>query len=73
MKYLGLILTLAFANTVAAKPQSDGASRSPNIIVFMADDMGYADAGFTGSQDILTPILDELAVVGTKHLRDEDT
>lgn len=36
----------------------------PNIIVFMADDMGYADAGFTGSTDIKTPNLDRLAASG---------
>ena len=36
----------------------------PNIIVIMADDMGYADAGFTGSKDIKTPNLDKLAKSG---------
>lgn len=36
----------------------------PNIIVIMADDMGYADAGFTGSKEILTPNLDRLADEG---------
>ena len=40
------------------------ATEKPNIIVFMADDMGYADAGFTGSQDIQTPNLDKLAASG---------
>ena len=30
----------------------------------MADDMGYADAGFTGSQDIKTQNLDEIAASG---------
>ena len=36
----------------------------PNIIVIMADDMGYADAGFTGAKDIQTPNLDALAASG---------
>lgn len=36
----------------------------PNIVIFMADDMGYADAGFTGSTDIRTPNLDALASSG---------
>ena len=36
----------------------------PNIIVIMADDMGYADAGFTGAKDIKTPNLDALAASG---------
>jgi len=34
---------------VASLSISDAADR-PNIIVIMADDMGYADAGFTGSK-----------------------
>lgn len=37
------------------------AAEQPNIIVVMADDMGFADAGFTGSKDIKTPHLDKLA------------
>ena len=40
------------------------ANDRPNIVVIMADDMGYADAGFTGSTDILTPNLDRLATSG---------
>ncbi|MDF7822384.1 sulfatase-like hydrolase/transferase [Pontiellaceae bacterium B12227] len=36
----------------------------PNIIVIMADDMGFQDAGFTGSKDIKTPHLDKLAAEG---------
>jgi arylsulfatase A-like enzyme len=40
------------------------AVEKPNIIVIMADDMGYGDAGFTGSQDIRTPNLDKLAASG---------
>ena len=42
-----------------------GASAAtPNIIVIMADDMGYSDAGFTGSKEILTPNLDRMASDG---------
>ncbi|TWU55599.1 sulfatase-like hydrolase/transferase [Rubripirellula reticaptiva] len=36
----------------------------PNIVLIMADDMGYADAGFTGATDIQTPNLDALAASG---------
>ncbi|MDU0355925.1 sulfatase-like hydrolase/transferase [Paraglaciecola aquimarina] len=38
----------------------------PNILVIMADDLGYADLGFTGAKDIFTPNLDALANNGVK-------
>ena len=36
----------------------------PNILVILADDLGYADLGFTGSKEIQTPVLDKLAANG---------
>jgi arylsulfatase A-like enzyme len=36
----------------------------PNILYILADDMGYADAGFNGCKDIKTPNLDRLAQAG---------
>jgi arylsulfatase A-like enzyme len=38
----------------------------PNILVIVADDMGYADAGFQGCTDIPTPKLDALAASGVR-------
>lgn len=36
----------------------------PNLIVILADDLGYGDVGFTGSEEIQTPVLDSLAQGG---------
>lgn len=36
----------------------------PNVILILADDLGYADLGFTGCQDFETPSIDKLATGG---------
>jgi len=38
--------------------------KSPNIIVILIDDAGYADFGFMGSKDLETPNIDKLAKSG---------
>ncbi|MGY3791223.1 sulfatase-like hydrolase/transferase [uncultured Aquimarina sp.] len=40
------------------------AQKKPNIILFFADDAGYADFGFQGSKVMKTPNLDKLAKKG---------
>jgi arylsulfatase A-like enzyme len=43
-----------------------GQTRPPNIVLLVADDMGYADIGVHGSKDIPTPNIDALARAGVR-------
>ena len=38
-----------------------GADERPNVIIMVADDLGWADVGFHGNDRIETPSLDRLA------------
>lgn len=42
------------------------AGEKPNILVIVADDMGFADSGFQGCQDVATPNIDSLAKNGVR-------
>jgi len=66
-----LVFTFALSSFLNLLPYSlaGGGSGSekcgkPNIVFFLADDLGYADCGFNGGKDIKTPALDRLAKAG---------
>ena len=42
------------------------AQEKPNVIIILADDLGWADLGFQGSQDIRSPHIDKLAAGGIR-------
>ena len=51
---------------VASTPVPIAATPPPNIIVILADDMGYGDLGAFGSPNNRTPRLDAMAAAGQK-------
>jgi arylsulfatase A-like enzyme len=49
--------------TKAGGHEKNLASR-PNVLVIMADDLGWGDVSYTGTKDIRTPFIDQLAEEG---------
>lgn len=60
-----IALVLLSACTVHAQQANSAANGRPNIILIMADDMGYSDLGCYGGE-IQTPNLDQLASGGLR-------
>ena len=58
-----LLLLAAFALSSLASAEN---ARRPNVIVILADDLGFADVGFNGCKDIPTPHIDSLAAHGVR-------
>ena len=61
IKYIISVLSLQMVCSLAAAP-----SHTPNIIIILADDLGYGDLGSYGASLIETPRLDALAQQGMR-------
>src|SRR5687768_17258073 len=59
---IGLLLLTILSLTVVAH----GQDRPPNVILILADDLGYADLGCYGAPLIKTPRLDRMASQGIR-------
>ena len=64
----GLALAALGALLAAWPAAAAGAAQRPNVIIMVADDLGWADVGFHGG-DIDTPSLDRLAAEGVELSR----
>ena len=57
-----LCIGVLFPASVSAQPTK----RKPNILVIVADDLGYGDIGVHGGKAVPTPNIDKLARMGTR-------
>src|SRR5512137_2826888 len=64
---LSALHPLAAGTSGAAEPMS-ALARKPNIIYFIADELGYFEPGFMGSKTIQTPNLDRMAAEGIRFM-----
>lgn len=63
MKHLRTVVALI---AFVAAGFTTNAAEKPNIIVIMADDLGYGDVGCYGAKRVKTPYIDQLAAEGLR-------
>lgn len=61
MRKLIILLSISLFSVSSINYQRQ---KQPNFVLIVADDLGYADLGFTGSTQIKTPSIDRLAESG---------
>ena len=65
MRFVVLVAVL-LALFATRGPAASAAAEKVNVIVLLADDLGYGDPGFQGGKDVPTPHLDALTLAGVR-------
>ena len=66
-KIAGVLLIALFLPACGSSPRPAGpAPARPNVVLIVADDLGYADLGVHGSPEALTPYIDSIAAAGVR-------
>ncbi|MES2790484.1 MAG: sulfatase [Planctomycetota bacterium] len=61
----GLVVALHWMTLLTCTNAAETAKR-PNILLIVADDLGYSDLGFQGGKDVPTPHIDSIAAGGAR-------
>lgn len=62
----GVFLAVFAAAQAWAADEPGKPAQRPNIVILLADDLGYADVGFQGLKDVRTPHIDSVAASGVR-------
>lgn len=69
LRALAALFLLQALTAVPSAARPRGADDRPNVIVLLADDLGYGDLGLHGNPDVDTPRLDRLAKESVRFRR----
>jgi arylsulfatase A len=64
--FLASTVATAALAACASPPMQSASTRKPNVIVILADDLGYGDLGVFGNGVIRTPNIDRMAAEGAR-------
>lgn len=60
------VWAILLAGPAARALAVDGGAPRPNVVILLADDLGYGDLGIHGGRDVPTPRIDALAAAGIR-------
>ena len=63
---IALLSPLACTAAMGAKKAKASNQQKPNVIIILADDLGYGDLGCYGAKNVETPNVDKLAKQGIR-------
>ena len=61
-----IFLAVTVLSLTVAQLHAQSEVRKPNVIVILADDLGYGDLSCFGADDIATPNIDRMAAEGAR-------